>query len=152
MQCITVQWRFALKAHTHCEPKIGIKRKMTAHEYTDNMIKVVASCYPALWWCPGWEGVAVGGAAGRRTAAPPPVGGDLGAGEGGPGPGPRPGRYRYRDMITMWLQHSSLIHFPRGGSSGNTQYGVQPAAVAQIRKIISSTTQLCEVKQQCFLI
>ena len=150
MQCITVQWRFGLKAHTHCEPKIGIKRKMTAHEYTDNMIKVVASCYPALCRCPGWEGVAVGGAAERRTAAPPPVGGDLGAGEGGPGPGPRPGRYRYRDMITMWLQHSSLIHFPRGGSSGNTQYGVQPGAVAQIRKIISSTTQLCEVKQQCF--
>ena len=83
-------WLKHSKAHTHCAPKIGTKRKRTAHEYTDNMIKVVASCYPALCRCPGWEGVAVGGAAGRRTAAPPPVGGDLGAGEGGAGPSPRP--------------------------------------------------------------
>ena len=87
----TVPVAFRLKGtNTKNATKIGTKRKRTAHEYTDNMIKVVASCYPALCRCPGWEGVAVGGAAGRRTAAPPPVGGDLGAGEGGAGPSPRP--------------------------------------------------------------
>ena len=50
----------------------------------------------------------MGGAAGRRTAAPPPVGGDLGAGEGGAGPSPRPAHGARLELLTINRQSYTI--------------------------------------------